>query len=86
MPRPQPTSSQMACMADKIVAAPFAFIGSIGVRAQLVNVNEAISRLGLQSVTLRSGQVYHHPTGKFLIVTRIVSPAFSTVQRKPRSI
>ncbi|XPE59128.1 S49 family peptidase [Shigella flexneri] len=29
----------MACVADKIVAAPFAILGSIGVVAQIPNLN-----------------------------------------------
>lgn len=37
----------MACVADKIVAAPFAIIGSIGVLAQLPNFNRLMDRAGI---------------------------------------
>jgi serine protease SohB len=37
----------MACVADKIVAAPFAIIGSIGVLAQLPNFNRMLDRAGI---------------------------------------
>ncbi|MCX8955946.1 protease SohB [Erwinia psidii] len=34
----------MACVADRIVAAPFAIVGSIGVVAQILNVNRLLKR------------------------------------------
>lgn len=37
----------MACIADKIVAAPFAIIGSIGVIAQLPNFNRLLDKAGV---------------------------------------
>ncbi len=37
----------MACVAQKIIAAPFAVLGSIGVLAQLPNFNEMLSRQGI---------------------------------------
>lgn len=37
----------MACVADKIVAAPFAIVGSIGVLAQLPNFNRLLDRAGI---------------------------------------
>lgn len=37
----------MACVADKIVAAPFAIIGSIGVLAQLPNFHRLLDRVGV---------------------------------------
>ncbi len=37
----------MACVADKIVAAPFAVIGSIGVLAQLPNFNKLLGKAGI---------------------------------------
>ena len=37
----------MACVADKIVAAPFAVIGSIGVLAQLPNFNRLLDKAGI---------------------------------------
>lgn len=38
----------MACVAQKIIAAPFAVIGSIGVLAQLPNFNELLNRQGIK--------------------------------------
>jgi serine protease SohB len=37
----------MACVADKIVAAPFAIVGSIGVIAQLPNFNRLLDKAGV---------------------------------------
>jgi len=37
----------MACVADKIVAAPFAIVGSIGVLAQLPNFNRLMNKAGI---------------------------------------
>lgn len=37
----------MACVADKIVAAPFSIIGSIGVLAQLPNFNRLLDKAGI---------------------------------------
>ena len=37
----------MACVADKIIAAPFAIIGSIGVLAQLPNFNRLLDKAGI---------------------------------------
>lgn len=37
----------MACVADKIVAAPFAIVGSIGVLAQLPNFNRLLDKAGV---------------------------------------
>lgn len=38
----------MACVADKILAAPFAVIGSIGVLAQLPNFNRLLDKHGIE--------------------------------------
>lgn len=37
----------MACVADRIIAAPFAVLGSIGVLAQLPNFHEMLKRHGI---------------------------------------
>lgn len=37
----------MACVADKIIAAPFAIIGSIGVIAQMPNFNRLLDKAGI---------------------------------------
>lgn len=34
----------MACVADKIVSAPFAIVGSIGVIAQIPNFNKLLKK------------------------------------------
>ena len=47
----------MACVADRICAAPFSIIGSIGVIAQLPNVNRLLKRLDVD--------VELHTAGKF---------------------
>ena len=38
----------MACVAQKIIAAPFAVLGSIGVLAQLPNFNELLTKQGIK--------------------------------------
>lgn len=38
----------MACVAQKIIAAPFAVLGSIGVLAQIPNFHEMLSRQGIK--------------------------------------
>lgn len=38
----------MACVAQKIIAAPFAVLGSIGVLAQLPNFNEMLTKQGIK--------------------------------------
>jgi serine protease SohB len=45
----------MACVADRIVAAPFAVIGSIGVLAQLPNFNRLLERHGVDLEQLKAG-------------------------------
>ncbi len=37
----------MACIADKIIAAPFAIIGSIGVVAQIPNIHRLLKSMML---------------------------------------
>lgn len=37
----------MACVADKVIAAPFAILGSIGVLAQLPNFNRLLDKAGI---------------------------------------
>ncbi|HMB30485.1 MAG TPA: signal peptide peptidase SppA [Desulfohalobiaceae bacterium] len=45
----------IACAADKIVANPGTITGSIGVKAQLVNLKKLMQKLGIQDETLTSG-------------------------------
>ncbi len=46
----------MACIADRIVAAPFAVIGSIGVLAQLPNFNRALESRGVDFEQITAGK------------------------------
>jgi serine protease SohB len=46
----------MACIADRIVAAPFAVIGSIGVLAQLPNFNRLLDKQGIDWEQVTAGK------------------------------
>lgn len=46
----------MACQADKILAAPFAIIGSIGVLAQVPNANRLLKRFDIDYEILTAGE------------------------------
>ena len=46
----------MACVADKIVAAPFAVLGSIGVITEIPNVYERLKKEGVQFSTVTAGK------------------------------
>ena len=46
----------MACVADKIIAAPFAIIGSIGVLAQLPNFNRFLKKHGIEFEQISAGR------------------------------
>jgi serine protease SohB len=46
----------MACVADKIVAAPFAIIGSIGVIAQIPNVHRLLKKNNIDFEQLTAGE------------------------------
>ena len=46
----------MACVADKIIAAPFAIIGSIGVLAQVPNFNKLLTDKGVDFEQITSGK------------------------------
>jgi len=46
----------MACVADKLVAAPFAVLGSIGVITEQPNVYERLKREGVQFSTITAGK------------------------------
>ena len=47
----------MACTADKIVASPFAVLGSIGVISQSPNVYERLKKEGIAFNTITAGKV-----------------------------
>lgn len=46
----------MACIADRVIAAPFAVIGSIGVLAQLPNFNRALKDRGVEWEEVTAGK------------------------------
>lgn len=46
----------MACIADRIVAAPFAILGSIGVLAQLPNFNRMLDNHGVEFEQIAAGK------------------------------
>ncbi|MFC3034677.1 protease SohB [Pseudoalteromonas fenneropenaei] len=46
----------MACIADKIVAAPFAIVGSIGVIAQIPNFNKVLKKFDIDYEQITAGE------------------------------
>ena len=46
----------MACTAEKLLAAPFAVLGSIGVVGQTLNFYETLQNYGVEPLTFRSGR------------------------------
>ncbi|ANS85032.1 putative protease SohB [Vibrio scophthalmi] len=46
----------MACIADKIVSAPFAIVGSIGVIAQLPNFNKVLKKYDIEYEQITAGE------------------------------
>ncbi|WP_199611318.1 protease SohB [Flocculibacter collagenilyticus] len=46
----------MACVADRVVAAPFAILGSIGVIAQLPNFNKLLQKNNIEFEQLTAGE------------------------------
>ena len=46
----------MACVADRIISAPFAIVGSIGVVAELPNFNKVITDLGVEYKQYTAGE------------------------------
>ena len=46
----------MACLANKILAAPFAYIGSIGVVMQMPNFNNLLKKCAIDVVEITAGQ------------------------------
>lgn len=46
----------MACVADRIISAPFAIVGSIGVVAELPNFNKMITNLGIDYKQYTAGE------------------------------
>ena len=58
----------MACVANRIVAAPFAILGSIGVVAPLPNVHRLLDRLGVDFENVTAGE-HKRPVSVFGEVT-----------------
>jgi len=54
----------MACVADKVVASPFALVGSIGVAAPLPNVHRLLDRIGVEYENATAGR-YKRPVSPF---------------------
>ncbi len=46
----------MACIADKIIAAPFAIIGSIGVVASVPNINKVLKKNDIDYLEITAGE------------------------------
>eukprot|EP00192_Tetraselmis_astigmatica_P002584 CAMPEP_0117685032 /NCGR_PEP_ID=MMETSP0804-20121206/21499_1 /TAXON_ID=1074897 /ORGANISM="Tetraselmis astigmatica, Strain CCMP880" /LENGTH=594 /DNA_ID=CAMNT_0005496229 /DNA_START=74 /DNA_END=1858 /DNA_ORIENTATION=+ len=46
----------MACVADRLVAAPFAFLGSIGVVSQMINVHKVLKRNEVDTLLFTAGK------------------------------
>jgi len=47
----------MACVANRIIAAPFAILGSIGVLAQLPNFNRLLKKNGIDFEMIKAGEL-----------------------------
>lgn len=47
----------MACVANRIVAAPFSIIGSVGVLAQLPNFNRLLEKHGIEFEQVKAGEL-----------------------------
>ena len=47
----------MACVANKIIAAPFAVVGSIGVLAQIPNFNRMLDKHGVDFELMKAGEL-----------------------------
>lgn len=58
----------MACVADKLLAAPFAIVGSIGVVAPVANVHEVLRRLGVEYEDVTAGK-FKRPVSLFGTIT-----------------
>ncbi|MCP5207037.1 MAG: protease SohB [Hahellaceae bacterium] len=54
----------MACVADKVVAAPLAIVGSIGVIAELPNIHKLLNRAGIEYEQIVAG-AYKRPLSIF---------------------
>ena len=64
----------MACVANHIIAAPFAIIGSIGVLAQIPNFNKLLNRLNID--------IEHHTAGEHKSTLTMLGKNTSTARKK----
>ena len=46
----------VACVASKIIASPWAYLGSVGVIANTLNFSDLLKRVGVQAIKVTSGQ------------------------------
>lgn len=69
----------MAVVADTLIAAPFATVGSIGATTSVpvLNVGGFLRRVGIQAYTVKSGRQYPLPTFSLPSIF-IPSPSFPT--------
>ncbi len=58
----------MACVADRIVAAPFAILGSIGVVASVPNAHKLLSKVGVEYEDVTAGR-FKRPISMFGTIT-----------------
>lgn len=58
----------MACVADHIIAAPFAILGSIGVAAPVPNLHRLLDRLGVDYEDVTAGE-YKRTVSPFALIT-----------------
>ncbi len=66
----------MACVADKIIAAPFAIVGSIGVVAELPNVSRLIKQIGVDYKQYTAGK-FKRTVGTFTPITEEAEAKFN---------
>jgi serine protease SohB len=58
----------MACVADKIIAAPFSYVGSIGVMGGVFNFHDFLKELGIKYLEFTAGE-YKNPLSQFGPIT-----------------
>jgi len=70
----------MSCVADKIIASPFAVLGSIGVISDLPNVYERLKKEGIEFQTITAGKYKRTLTPTKKITKEDVQKATSDVE------
>lgn len=51
----------MACVANRLIAAPFAMLGSIGVVGGIPNFNKALKKAGIEYFHFTAGTIHRTP-------------------------